>query len=145
MNDTDIDRILDSLLQIMPILHKRLLKMDLGGVTGNLTRLHLAVMGTLSEGSMTVSELAKTLVMPKSQMTHVIDQLVATGIVARQPDATDRRVTNLSLTGHGHVLLEDLKRQVKQHIAARLVVLAPEELGAMAGTLETLKTIVAKL
>jgi DNA-binding MarR family transcriptional regulator len=145
MNDANIDRILESLLQIMPLFHKRILRMDLGGVTGNLTRLHLAIMGMLSEGNITISEMAKTLAMPKSQMSHLIDQLVALGVVERHPDAVDRRVINLSVTPHGRVMLEDVMRQVKQHIKARLAALAPEELDAMAGALETLKTIGAKL
>jgi len=145
MNDANIDRILESLLQIMPLFHKRILRMDLGGVTGNLTRLHLAIMGMLSEGNITVSEMAKTLTMPKSQMSHLIGQLVALGVVERHQDTNDRRVVNLSVTAHGRVLLDDVKGQVKQHLKSKLATLAPEELDAMAGALETLKMIGANL
>jgi DNA-binding MarR family transcriptional regulator len=145
MNDANIDRILESLLQIMPLFHKRILRMDLGGVTGNLTRLHLAIMGMLSEGNITVSEMAKTLTMPKSQMSHLIGQLVVLGVVERHQDTNDRRVVNLSVTAHGRVLLDDVKGQVKQHLKSKLATLAPEELDAMAGALETLKMIGANL
>jgi DNA-binding MarR family transcriptional regulator len=145
MNDANIDCILENMIHIMPVFHKKLLRMDLGGVTGNLTRLHLAIMGMLSAASMTMSELAKILMMTKSQMTHLVDQLVGLGIVERHPDATDRRVINLALTDNGRVLLEDMKRKVKENIRNRLANLTPEELSEMSVALETLRNIGGKL
>lgn len=143
--DTNLDLILESLLQVFPIFHKKILRMDLGGVTGNLTRLHLVIMGVLSEGSITVTELARNSVATKSQMTHLIDQLVKLDVVERHPDEKDRRVINLTLTDNGRILLEDVKRKVKDHIKTTLARLTPEELAAMAGALETLRLIGAKL
>ena len=57
--------------------------MDLRGYADNLTRLHLAVMGDLSQTSMTMSELANTLMMTKPQLTHLVDPLVTLGLVER--------------------------------------------------------------
>ena len=145
MGRADIDYILENLLLILPVFHKRLLRMDLSGVTGNLTRLHLGIMGLLSEGGMTVSEVAKVSMVTKPQMTHLVDQLVRLGIVERCPDTTDRRVINLALTEHGRALLEDLKRKVRQTIKNSLAGLTPEELAQMAQALETLRTIGARL
>ncbi len=145
MSNADIDRILENLLLVLPIFHKRLLRMDLGGVTGNLTRLHLGIMGMLSERGMTVSELANISAVPKSQMTLLIDQLVRLGIVERHSDATDRRIINLTLTNHGLVLLEDLKRKVQENIKTRWSGLTPEELAEMSRALETLRSIGARL
>ena len=145
MNDAKIDRILENMIHIMPVFHKKLLRMDLGGVTDNLTRLHLAIMGVLSAAIVTMSELAKILMMTKPQMTHLVDQLVGFGIVERRPDATDRRVINLALTDNGRVLLEDMKRKVKENIRNRLASLTPEELSEMSVALETLRRIGGKL
>ena len=145
MNDANIDRILENMIHIMPVFHKKLLRMDLGGVTNNLTRLHLAIMGMLSEASMTMSELAKILMMTKPQMTHLVDQLVRLGIVERRPDATDRRVINLALTDNGRVLLEDMQRKVKENIRNRLASLTAEELTQMSAALETLRSVGGKL
>ena len=141
----DIDRILEDLFLVLPIFHKKLLRMDLGGVTDNLTRLHLAIMGMLSAASMTMSELAKILMMTKPQMTHLVDQLAGLGIIERRPDATDRRVINLALTDNGRVLLKDMKRKVKENIRNRLASLTPEELSEMSVALETLTSIGDKL
>ena len=111
MNDTQIDRILENMFMVMLTIHKKILKRDLSGFPDNLTRLHGAVMGELSQTSLTMTELANTLMMTKPQLTHVVNPLVASGIVERRPDEKDRRVINLSLTENGRILLK--KRNAK--------------------------------
>ena len=140
-----IESILENLFHVLPMIHKKLLGMNLGGVTGELSRLHLAIMGMLREEEMAISEVARRLVIPKSQMTHLIDQLVDLDIVVRHPDASDRRVTNTSLTGHGKEVLEECRGMVKNIIREKLSRLTPAELTEMAAALEKLKNIGAKL
>mgnify|MGYP001048095940 CR=1 FL=1 len=142
---TYIDEIIEDMIQIMPVLQKRLLRMDLGGVTSGLTRLHFAVMGILSRGSMNVTDLAKSLIITKPQMTHLIDQLVGQSIVERRPDERDRRVINLSLTEQGRVLLDDVRRKVQENIRQALAGLTEDDLKAMYGALETLKDVGRRL
>lgn len=140
-----INEILEDLIQILPIFQKRLIRMDLGGVTGDMTRLHFAIMGMLSHGSMNVTELANILMMTKSQMTHLIDQLVGLGIVEKQHDTKDRRVINISLTTQGLVLLEDVRQKAQANIKQVLTRLTEEDLKSMYGALETLKGIRERL
>jgi DNA-binding MarR family transcriptional regulator len=116
ISNSNIDEILEDLIQILPVFQKRLIRMDLGRVTGDLTHLHFTIMGMLSRGSMNVTELANILMMTKSQMTHLIDQLVGQGIVERYHNKGDRRVINLSLTEQGLVLLEDARQKVQGNI-----------------------------
>jgi len=145
MESKAVDDILENLFRILPIIHKKLLRMDLGGVAANLSRLHLAIMGILSEGSLTVTEIARVLVIPKSQMTHLIDHLVNQGIVTRHPNAKDRRVIDVSLTDHGKVMLKKCRGLVKQNIRNRLSCLTAEELVALSDALVKIKDIGAKL
>jgi DNA-binding MarR family transcriptional regulator len=145
MEEATIDRILESLFHVLALLHKKMLRMDLGGVTGDLTRLHFGIMEVLSHHSLATSELAKMLSMQKPQMTHLVEQLVNLGIMARHPDARDRRVINLALTDHGQVLLGDMRMKVRQKIKDRLAVLTPDELAKMSAALETLRAIGTKL
>jgi len=145
MNDPQIDLIIENLVAIMPIFHRKLLRMDLGGATGDLTRLHLGLMARLRERSMTASELARTSVMPKPQVTHLIDKLAKNGVVERHPDSTDRRVTNIALTEHGRLLFEDLRQKVQETIRKELAGLTPQELAEMSGALETLRRIGTRL
>lgn len=145
MSDADINRILNNLSAVLPVFHKKLLKMNLGGVTGDLTRLHLGIMGMLREGSMTASELARVTLIPRSQMTHLIDQLVRASIAERHPDLTDRRLVHVALTAHGQVLAEDVRLKVEESMRADLAGLSPDELAEMSQALETLRRIVTRL
>jgi DNA-binding MarR family transcriptional regulator len=145
MKKGTIDSILENLFHILPMIHKKLLRMDLDGVTGSLSRLHLAIMGMLQEEKLAVSEVARRLVIPKSQMTHLIGQLVELDIVARHPDAKDRRVINISLTDHGKAVLKKCKGIMKQTMRSKLFRLTPAELADLSMVLEKLKDIGAKL
>ena len=145
MEDVNIDRILENMFHVMLISHKKILKMDLSAQSDNLTRLHFAVMGEISQNSMTMSELAKVLMMTKPQLTHLVDALVALGLVERKPDTKDRRVINLVLTDKGRILGNDMKQKVKENIKKRLACLTSEELTQMSTALETLRNIIGKL
>jgi DNA-binding MarR family transcriptional regulator len=140
-----IDQILEDIILILPVFHKKLLRMDLGGVTGNMTRLHFAIMGILSRGSMNATELANNLMANKSQMTHLIDQLVKQGVVERRHDDKDRRVTNLFLTEQGYVQLSDINLKVQANIREVLSGLTRDDLRAMYDALETLRNIGGRL
>ena len=140
-----VESILENLFHVLPMIHKKLLRMDLGGVTGELSRLHLAIMGILREESLAVSKVARRLAIPKSQMTHLINQLVDMDIVVRYHDTNDHRVTNISLTTHGKGVLEECKGVVKNIIMEKLSCLTPSELADLSVALEKLKDIGAKL
>ena len=145
ISNSTIEQILENLFHVLPMVHKKLLRMDLDGATGELSRLHLAIMGMLWWESRAVSEVARKLAIPKSQMTLLIDQLEERGIVIRHPDASDRRMTNVTLTDHGREVLTECKGRLKDIMRQRLSVLTETEMAEMAMALEKLKNIGAKL
>ena len=145
MSNANVDQILADLLFVMPALHKKVLRMDLGGAAGNFSRLHFAIMGILSENSTKVTELSKTLMVTKPQMTFLVEQLVKAGIVERHPDVADRRAINLTLSDQGRTLLKEIKQKVKINIKTQLAGLTEEDRKEMAAALETLRGIVARL
>jgi DNA-binding MarR family transcriptional regulator len=145
VEDEYIDRIFENMTRILPLLHRKLLRMDLGGVTGEFTRLHLAIMGMLSKESLTVSEIARRSSMQKSQVTQLTEKLVNMGVLERFPDATDRRVINLVLTDSGRKLVGEKQQKVKDALKSNLSGLTPDELADMSSALETLKEIGEKI
>jgi len=145
MENRAIDGILEDLFRIFPVIHKKLSRIVLGGLTGELSRLHLAIMWILTGERLPVSEIARRLAIPKPQMTHLLDQLAELGIIARHLDAKDRRVVNISLTDHGRTVLKKCREQVKQNIKNKLSCLSSEELAELSVALEKLKDIGAKL
>jgi len=56
----------------------------------------------------TCAELSRNIGHSSGAMTRLIDQLEARGLLARQRDEADRRVTRLSLTAAGRVTFTDL-------------------------------------
>jgi DNA-binding MarR family transcriptional regulator len=145
MENRMIDSILDSMAQVLPLFHRKLLRMDLGGASGDLSRLHFGIMEILNEKDMTVTELTKMTSMSKSQMTAVIDKLVKLEVLERHPDEKDRRVINIVLTEHGRIILREVRRKIKNNIKQILSSLTPEELANMSSALKTLKEIGTKL
>jgi DNA-binding MarR family transcriptional regulator len=59
-----------------------------------------------SGGASTPAELAEATGVTRATMTGLIDTLVRDGYVTREPDATDRRMTTVTLTQNGASLLE---------------------------------------
>jgi DNA-binding MarR family transcriptional regulator len=78
-------------------------------------------------------------------MTLLIDELASLEIVARLPDARDRRIINISLTEHGELVLKECRDTIKQTLRNKLSRLTPAELADLAVALEKLKDIGAKL
>ncbi|OGO15721.1 MAG: hypothetical protein A2Z02_05330 [Chloroflexi bacterium RBG_16_48_7] len=145
ISNSELDIVTGNLLRVMPILHKKLLRMDLGGTDSDFTRLHFAIMGRLMRNNMTATDLANDFVVPKSQVTHLVDKLVALQIVKRIPAADDRRVINLALTDPGKTLLRELNDKVRENVKKRLSVLTQEELQELLKALETIKVIGGRL
>lgn len=145
MNDPNVDRILENMFNIMLVIHKKILRMDLGLETEDVNRLHMGVMGLLNNSNMTMTELAKALMMTNPQLTHLVETLVALGLVERLPDATDRRVIHLTLTNNGRVKFTGLREKLKENVKQKLAALTPEELTQMSAALETLRNTVSKL
>ena len=143
--DAAIDSILKDMLLVLPVFHKKLLPPDTSRAPSDLSRLHLVVMQMLGEEGQTASELARTMAMPRSQMTPAVAQLVARGIVERQVDARDRRLVNLSLTAHGRVMLEEMHQKADEHIRSKLSGLAPEDLHQLSAALATIREVVSRV
>jgi DNA-binding MarR family transcriptional regulator len=145
MNDVNIDRILENMFNIMLVIHKKILRMDLRLEMDNLNRLHMAVMGLLNASNMTMTELAKALMMAKPQLTRIVETLVALGLVERLPDSADRRVIHMALTNDGRVKFIDLRKKMKEKTKQRLASLTDDELTQLSAALEALRNIVGKL
>jgi DNA-binding MarR family transcriptional regulator len=94
----------------------------LSEVSGRVTAPQLRVMVLLSShGPMNFSTLAQLLEVNASNVSRTCDQLVADGRVVRQPNARDRRTTDLRLTENGARFVAELttlrRRLVEQVVS----------------------------
>ncbi|MDN5726615.1 MAG: MarR family winged helix-turn-helix transcriptional regulator [Propionibacteriales bacterium] len=72
-------------------------------------------------------QLADYLGVDRSVIPYVIDDLVETGLVDRQPDPIDRRIRTVVVTPQGARLLQELETRVTQAEATFLEALEPSK------------------
>jgi hypothetical protein len=78
-------------------------------------------------------------------MTHLIDKLVDLGIVERQTNIADRRMTNILLTAEGEAFFEEHDSNIKNAIKETLSYLIDEELEGLSDSLRKLSDILPLL
>jgi MarR family 2-MHQ and catechol resistance regulon transcriptional repressor len=89
-------------------------------------------------GPMRQRLLAEKILRGAANMTVVLDNLEAAGLVRRAADATDRRARVVSLTPRGRALVRKLFPDHASDIAQALAVLTPAEQDLAAGLLRRL-------
>jgi DNA-binding MarR family transcriptional regulator len=139
-----LDRAADDLLTLMPFYHKHIMKTGYG-ITG-LQSAQYRVLGVLMKaGTLPVSEIGRRLYISKPYMTALIDTLIEGGLVQRQPDLTDRRVINITITEQGTKYLKQSVSLYKKDLKELLSILGDADLEDLCTSLESLKAILAKI
>ena len=87
------------------------------------------------EGPTTQRALADALKVTPRNVTGLVDGLVATGFVTREPHPTDRRATHVSLTEHGTSALAEMDRGHRELAELLFGGLSGRQLGAFAAGL----------
>ena len=92
-----------------------------------------------------MGELSGVLSVPLSTATRIVDWLVDRGYVLRLPDAEDRRVVRVALTGNGRELHKAIERYIRQRVQQILSCLTDGErstlITLMGKVVSTLKEI----
>jgi DNA-binding MarR family transcriptional regulator len=147
MENKTIDTIIENLFYVLPIIHKKLLKIDPPDISPEirLSHLHVAIMATISESKLPISEIAKKFLIPKPRMTLLINQLVKAGIVERKMSTIDRRITDISLSEKGKVVFRKCDDYLKANAKEKLSYLSGTELEELSLLLSKLRRLGAKL
>jgi DNA-binding MarR family transcriptional regulator len=74
----------------------------------DLTIIQVHALYAISRGDITMGKVAATLHCDASNVTGIVDRLVASGLLTRQEGATDRRTKTLQLTPKGHAAIDDI-------------------------------------
>lgn len=146
-NRTIIDNIVENLFYAIPVIHKKLMKIDPPNLHCGIriSRLHVGTMAMLNENTASISEIANTFLIPKPQMTYLIDRMVKAGLVIRTSNTHDRRVTDLILTPKGQETFKQCDEYIKNNVRGILSRLTLKELEELSESLEKLKEIGPKL
>ncbi len=145
-----VRRTADDLLSVPPLIfrgvRRKLLKTALDSVNIDISPLHFEIMRLLKENDILhIAEIGERLQVARAQMTHLIDKLVELGMVERQADSADRRVTNIVLTDKGSAFLEEHGGNIWKATQEFVSSLTDEELTDLSASLERLREILSRL
>jgi DNA-binding MarR family transcriptional regulator len=84
----------------------------------------LAALADSPEEALRIGDLATMTLRSKSAMTRLADRIEEAKLIRRDSSETDRRVTNVTLTGQGHALIDRVKptaaRIIIEHFASHI-------------------------
>lgn len=150
MRDEILDSIAEDLFTVPPLIgrsiRRKLVRTAMAHIREDISPPHFEIMRTLQEaGMLHVTEIGERLQIPKPQMTHLIDKLVALEMVKRQPDERDRRIINITLTSKSKSLLRKHTRMIENAMKETLSSLTDKELQDLSTSLKKLRQILLKL
>lgn len=119
----------DNILSMTVVMHSKFVNFQTISKTCEVPQSYIRVLFILKKfREMTMSEMAKIMVISKPNLTPVIDRLIEDGYVERKPGPKDRRKLVVSLTGSGRDYLEEVEDKVKGNTADKLESLSEEDL-----------------
>jgi DNA-binding MarR family transcriptional regulator len=92
-------------------------------------------------GPLTLGRLARIEQVTPPTITRIVARLEEDGLVARQVDEVDRRVSRVRLTAEGERRLEHSRQRRNAWLAARLAQLDPEQVRDLAAALPVLEAL----
>ena len=145
-----LDIVIADLLMVRPLIrrgiNRKMVRAAFAKVGEDITVPHFEIMMRLQDfGTQHIAELGEKLLIPKSQMTPLIDRLESLEIIERQPDEADRRQTNIVLTDKGKAILKEKDRTLRVNFRAKLSHLTDEELKELSVSLRRLREILSKI
>ena len=139
--DEILGKVTRDLLAITPLIRRniqrKLVKTAFSQIDQNISLPHLDILKTLQmEGTQHIAEIGERLQIQKPQMTHLIDRLEALGLVSRQPEPNDRRITNVMLTDHGRQIIDEFDTVILGTVEEKLSHLTDRELEEISASLQ---------
>lgn len=113
------------------------------GMTTNEMMLLRAVIGTvMRQPGITVNELARQVLAPKSRVSVVVASLAAGGILSREPDEHDKRLVRVRVTDQGRQQMSAIRADHGEVYRQLLSPLSGQQLRTIARGLELLLSAV---
>jgi DNA-binding MarR family transcriptional regulator len=138
------DRAADTLLALIPLYHKNVIRTRHTFTGLQFAQYHM--LGVLMKhGTLPMSEIGQRLYISRPYMTTLADSLAAEDLVERRPVPTDRRVINITITDKGKKHLRHSVMLYKRELKDRLAVLDDHDLDALYIASEELQRILAKI
>ena len=104
----------------------------------NLTVPQFAILSHATLEGVPLSEISAQMLCDNSNLTGIVDRLIAKGLVERRPDPRDRRVSLICLTPSGIEKLRRLRPRYHDSVSRRMRSLSQTEVQQLRDLLQTL-------
>ena len=143
---TQLNGIELDLLEVVPLLNKRLIRMAEVRECLDMPLSHMQVLSALArEGDMSVTEISKRFGIAKPNITPLIDHLTDAGWVERTKNNRDRRVVNVTILPEGREKVERALEAMRERVAKWMNGLTEEEFTELQQALKSVVRILGKL
>ncbi len=145
-DEKTVEQIAANIFHVMPLLRKRLLRLDVVQAEHGIPLSHAQVLAMLSENkSMSVSEISRRLGIAKPNITPLVDRLIASDLVNRVRDTGDRRVVNVVIQPAGVQKLAAIQKSIANQVREWADNMSEEDFAELAASLESITHILSNL
>ncbi len=113
-----LDSIAGNLYEALPLLPKRLVRLDAITREFDMPFSHIQILCVLADGPMTIGKLSAALGIAKPNITPLIDNLRQRGMIERQRSEVDRRIVHVALLPEGIATAERVRQRIGEQVAA---------------------------
>ncbi|MBE5810031.1 MAG: MarR family transcriptional regulator [Clostridiales bacterium] len=107
-----VDSIANNLYEALPLLPKRLVRVDALTKEFSMPFSHIQILCMLSDKEMTIGEISTSLGIAKPNITPLLDALYDRGLLERCRSERDRRIVNVRLRPEGQALTAQIKNSI---------------------------------
>lgn len=142
---TDIqDRVADSILALLPLYHRHILKNSAGASGIRIAEYRMLCL-LLESGPHSMSDIGRFLFISKPSMTTLADSMTRNGWIEKNNDPDDRRVKKISITSPGKKHLLQAFEIYRKDVKCLISNLEESDLQKLSASLEDIQGIFAKL
>lgn len=144
MEHTQIDRIAEELLAVVPQLHRMMTSEARREGNGHVSVPQIRLLAELRHGPQTMSALARQQHVSPQAVCDLVHDMLERGWLTRMPNEHDRRQQLLSVTERGQVALAEAREHALRQLTPRLHDLSDTELHILAAALPTLQRVLSQ-
>ena len=111
-----VESIAGNLFEALPLLPKRLVRVDAITREFEMPFSHIQIMCMLSGGGMTIGEISTSRGIAKPNITPLLDSLRERGLLERQRSEKDRRIVNVHLLPAGQEMADRIHASIARQV-----------------------------
>ena len=111
-----VEAIAGNLYDALPILPKRLVRVDAIAREFHMPFSHIQILCMLTDGPMTIGEISSSLGIAKPNITPLLDALHERGLLERCRNEKDRRIVNVRLLPEGNEVVQEIRASIGQQL-----------------------------